>query len=111
MNQDKNRDEAKRKHSTFNPSPELLQTLKDIFNKRYGTVTYVFCTPRVDLSNRKKYPEGRVYTHESKICAPINPASFYKDIKGKVIPKTPQEFLQMFKDTKEDLCATYFVIE
>lgn len=107
MNNNKNK-RIKKKYSIFNPSPRLLQTLKKISMNQGGTVSYVFVEERIRFT--KKHPKGETYKVKSSTSSPINPESFYKEVRGKLYRRSPQEMLELFEDIRHDLGASYFVI-
>ncbi len=107
--QKKSNKRVKRKYSTFNPSPKLLKTLKNIFAMNGGTVSYVFCEERITFED-EKFPNGKYITVKTSLSCPINPKILYKEVRGILMKRTPQEILKVFEDTKHDLGASYFII-
>ena len=100
---------VKKKYSIFNPSPKLLKTLKEIYQNDSGTVTYVFCTERVDLSD-PNFPNGKDIIVKTNQCSPLNRQMFFKEIKGVTVKRTPQEVLEVLDSIRWDLGASYFIV-
>jgi hypothetical protein len=99
---------AKEKYSIQNPSPRLLKTLQTIHKNQGGTVTYVFIQERIKFT--KQSPLGITVKHKSSTSAPISPLVFQKEVKGKLVRRSPQEVLDVFQDTANDIGASYFII-
>lgn len=98
----------KPKKSKLRLSPEMLQSLKNIYINSVGTISYVFVTIRVKFT--KEYPEGILFESKSFLNTKINSDIFFDEIKGKKIRRTPEQVIQIFEDTKHDLGADYYIL-
>lgn len=94
------------KKSKTTLSPGLLQALKKIYLMNGGTITYVFTEERIDFTN-PKYPNGENIENKTHLTSPINSCILYNENGSK---KSPQDIVLLFEDTKNDLGASYFII-
>lgn len=83
----------------------LLKALKNVYFNQGGTVSYIFVHERTIFTD--KYPLGKTIKLRSSTVAPINTAMFIKENGSK---RSPQEVLEVFQTTKDDMGASYFII-
>ncbi len=96
------------KDSNPKTSSKLLQALKAIIYNQGGTVSYVFVEKRTIFTDEA--PLGTEVERKSFTMAPISMQIFHEERKGKFIRRSPQEVVEIFQDTCNDLGATYFII-
>ena len=83
--------------------------MQRIFNDTGGTVSYVFLKERIRFN--EKFPQGEKYFTKSIIHSPINHQVFYKVEHDKTSKRSPSEVIQIFEDTKNDIGASYYIID
>jgi hypothetical protein len=84
-------------YSVENPSPKLINTLKDMLETEDGTISYHFV--RHENGERKV---SSTYNELNRQC-------FFNDKERR--KKTPLELLELFQDLANDRGASYFVVE
>ena len=109
MQKNKSKRFVKKDSTHKSSSAKLLQILQRIFNDIGGTVSYVFLEERIRFNEEN--PNGEKYFTKSIRHSPINHQVFYKVEHGKTSRRSPSEVIQIFEDTKNDIGASYYVID
>jgi len=100
---------SKANNSKFTPSVEMLKSLNAVDPSVGSTVTYTFLTPRTKFS--KENPGGLDYMHESRMVQALSSNALVSvGSTGKKLRRNDVEVCRMLEDIREDLCATYFII-
>lgn len=95
--------------SKFVPSSEMLKSLQLVDPTVGSTVTYVFQTPRIKYN--KENTNGLEYKHESRMVQALSSSALVSvGSTGKKLRRNDVEVCRMLEDIREDLCATYFII-
>lgn len=91
--------------SKFVPSQEMLKSLNAIDPSVGSTVTYVFQTPRTN--NR----DGLDYMHESRMVQALSSSALVTvGATGKKLRRNDVEVCRMLEDIREDIGASFFII-
>lgn len=109
MQKNKSKRFVKKDSTHKSSSAKLLQILQRIFNGIGGTISYVFLEERIRFT--KEYPNGEKYFRKSIRHSPINHEVFYKVENGKTTRRSPSEVIEVFETTKNDIGASYYVID